>query len=467
MENNVDVSREIELAELKKETLRMSFELANAQANSIMLFTLQWKDLEDQLDSTMKSIEEKGLEVDLKQKSLEERERAVELKEIELASLQSRIEECDMLLERKIEELRSVRSRIEGCKGELKCKESELGSIEKKIGDRHCEYQLRVGEIDELRKSSDELSKKLSVKREELSSVEELIEKRLGELKEHEELRKCIRDCSDDEQVLELRKSTQLSENTLIDSPPANPLQFVTTVIEGSSDLMPAEVSAVLSVSPDPAKFVLDLIRGSYYDNQKKRGRADIQQVIVRNFTLLLERLNEVQPKISPRVKAQAMVLAFEWKRKLRIVTENSLEVSSFLQLLITYELVTAFDKGEILGVLFSISHLKQAPEICMALGFADVVPGFVHNLIKRNIQHMKGKNTNFGDSAPPNESASAPMILPQQGDHQNNSSSSSGLGNQSRQQNSKIKRPRPYPSLKRNRPMLPAPVNPPTGGWV
>ncbi|KAH7571983.1 hypothetical protein JRO89_XS04G0180100 [Xanthoceras sorbifolium] len=442
MENNVDVSREIELAELKKETLRMSFELANAQANSIMLFTLQWKDLEDQLDSTMKSIEEKGLEVDLKQKSLEERERAVELKEIELASLQSRIEECDMLLERKIEELRSVRSRIEGCKGELKCKESELGSIEKKIGDRHCEYQLRVGEIDELRKSSDELSKKLSVKREELSSVEELIEKRLGELKEHEELRKCIRDCSDDEQVLELRKSTQLSENTLIDSPPANPLQFVTTVIEGSSDLMPAEVSAVLSVSPDPAKFVLDLIRGSYYDNQKKRGRADIQQVI-------------------------AMVLAFEWKRKLRIVTENSLEVSSFLQLLITYELVTAFDKDEILRLLFTVSHLKQVPEICMALGFADVVPGFVHNLIKRNIQHMKGKNTNFGDSAPPNESASAPMILPQQGDHQNNSSSSSGLGNQSRQQNSKIKRPRPYPSLKRNRPMLPAPVNPPTGGWV
>ncbi|KAL5768377.1 hypothetical protein ACOSQ2_015160 [Xanthoceras sorbifolium] len=389
-----------------------------------MLFTLQWKDLEDQFDRTMKSIEEKGLEVDLKQKSLEERERAVELKEIELASLQSRIEECDMLLERKIEELGSVRSRIEGCKGELKCKESELGSIEKKIGDRHCEYQLRVGEVDELRKSSDELSKKLSVKREELSSVEELIEKRLGELKEHEELLKCVRDCSDDEQ-LELRKSTQSSENSLIDSPPANPLQFGTTVIEGSSDLMPAEVSAVLSVSPDPAKFVLDLIRGSYYDNQKKRGRADIQQVIVRNFILLLERLKEVQPKISPQVKAQAMVLAFEWKRNLRTVTENSLEVSSFLQLLITYELVTAFDKGEILGVLFSISHLKQAPEICMALGFADVVPGFVHNLIKRN-------------------------ILPQQGDQQNNSSSTSGLGNQSRQQNSKKKRPRPYPSLKR-----------------
>ncbi|KAL5768375.1 hypothetical protein ACOSP7_014929 [Xanthoceras sorbifolium] len=971
MENKVDVSREMKLAGLKKENLRRSCELAHAQSSSIMLLTLQWKDIEDQLDRTMKSVEEKDLEVDLKQRLLEERERVVELKESELASVRSRIEEYDMELERKIEELGSVRSRIEECKGELKCKESELGTIEKKIGECRCEYQLRVGEVNELRKSSDEWSKNLSVKREELSSVEHLIEKRFGELKEQEGLRNCIRDCNEQlelrksqlseiENLIELRNKEESDMNSLIqdyreelavkehdyyeikksigacnaeleskrkklklmkkrlaelhsqekklesrqnkarrrigskeeelgavkgkvklmerqfnalckcteertqeltlkqkqlnsvqesiekcskefkvkeqllmsieeslvncseeleakkknlssvqntveelnnehlleeleldlvrsmtsqyfndlrqkehhfnslknslkehmdglevkekqfeervnkfelkethfnsmqeateqkskkveklekqltsihrpqvkqpeslgasedmgplcpnlqsctmgdgrilqflmnehlkkhdiflgkistavkgasdpaklvldtmqgfyptrlqekqtdydlnvirrscilllehllslspqitpqvrdeamklagewkakmkatgdnslevlgflhllaafglasdfdgnelhklldtvvphqqgpgllqglgitnelpvnhilpseeqteqsdhipvsntiDSPSANRLQF-STMIEGRHDLTTTEVSAVLSMSPDPANFVLDLIRGSYYDNRKK-GAIGIEEGVVRNYILLLERLKEVLPKITSRVKAQAMELAFAWKCKMRIVTENSLEVFGFLQLLATYELVAAFDREEILKLLFTVAHLKQAPEICMALGFADVVPDIVQNLIGRNqhieavrficafkltdtispesvFQHllkhiqtsasnMYKDGNNFYDAKAANQPATAPMILPQQGEQNNSSSaSSSGRRNQSHQQNSK-KRPRTDPLLKRNYgPILPAPVNPPTGspgGWV
>ncbi|EEF49742.1 conserved hypothetical protein [Ricinus communis] len=59
MEN---ITENLKLAELKKESIRKSFDQAHAQASSILLFTLQWKDLEDQLnlakDSLLKQAQE-------------------------------------------------------------------------------------------------------------------------------------------------------------------------------------------------------------------------------------------------------------------------------------------------------------------------------------------------------------------------------------------------------------------------
>ncbi|KAK0599619.1 hypothetical protein LWI29_007015 [Acer saccharum] len=150
-----------------------------------------------------------------------------------------------------------------------------------------------------------------------------------------------------------------------------------------SNTMMPKEVSAALSVSPDPAKLVLDLIQGSYSEN-KKEG-TDIEEGVIRNCILLLEQLQKVLPKINPQVKAQAMMLAVEWKSRIRAVAENSLEIFGFLQLLVTYELVASFQREEIFKLLFPVAHLKQAPKICTALGFADMVPEFVQILIERN----------------------------------------------------------------------------------
>ncbi|KAK2637604.1 hypothetical protein Ddye_025399 [Dipteronia dyeriana] len=150
-----------------------------------------------------------------------------------------------------------------------------------------------------------------------------------------------------------------------------------------SNTTMPKEVLAALSVSPDPAKLVLDLIQESYSEN-KKEG-TDIEEGVIRNYILLLEQLQEFLPKINPQVKAQAMKLAVEWKSRMRAVAENSLEIFSFLQLLATYELVASFQREEIFKLLFPVAHLKQAPKICTALGFADMASEFVWILIERN----------------------------------------------------------------------------------
>ncbi|KAK4851357.1 hypothetical protein QYF36_014473 [Acer negundo] len=177
MGNNIDVSRELELAGLKKQSLERACEVAHSQSNSIMLLTLQWKELEEHLNKTMKSVEEKGIEVDSKLKLLEERERVVELKESELVSVQTRIEECNGELESKIKELGSVQRSIEECNGEIEGKETELGSIRRRIEECSCEFRKREGELDVLRTSVSDWTEKLSLKNEELRSIEGLIEK--------------------------------------------------------------------------------------------------------------------------------------------------------------------------------------------------------------------------------------------------------------------------------------------------
>ncbi|KAK4850353.1 hypothetical protein QYF36_005983 [Acer negundo] len=204
MENNIDVSRELELAGLKKQSLERACEVAQSQSNSIMLFTLQWKDLEEHLNKTMKSVEEKGIEVDSKLKLLEERERVVELKESELVSVQTRIEECNGELERKIKELGSVRRSIEECSVKIGGKETELGSILLRIEECSSEFRKREGELDVLRTSVSDWTEKLILKNEELCSIECLIEKLEcnGELeskiKELGSVRRSIEECNGD-----------------------------------------------------------------------------------------------------------------------------------------------------------------------------------------------------------------------------------------------------------------------------
>ncbi|KAK1584354.1 hypothetical protein Q3G72_032251 [Acer saccharum] len=751
MEDNIDVSRELELAELKKQSLERACEVAHSQSNSIMLFTLQWKELEEHLNKTMKSVEEKGIEVDSKLKLLEERERVVELKESELVSVQTRIEECNWELESKIKELGSIRRRIEECSCEFRKREGELDVLRTSVSDwteklelkqnqlseterlievrkekfdleeqsiktliqdfneeleakehdyneikksveacngaleaKECEYdeikksiqacneeletkreklklteerlaefhslvgkleslennarrridstekklsamkgelrrygndiELREREFNALCKYTDECNEELTLKQQQLNSVQDLIEKCTKELKEKEELsmsiEKTLEKCSEEleqkkkqlglvqnsvavlsdehlseeleldlvrsmtsqvyEELKEKEQHFNSLENSLkervqdlevkeaqfkecvkehvqvkIEQPEMlgasegvgngrilqmlmnkhlkkadlflseisssleaaqDPAKLVLEAMQGfypkglqekemsssvivtrrtcilllqhllivsplispqvqdaamklagewkenmrvvadnplevlgflnlvaafglasdfdgnelgklldiadphklapelyhalgiedqlyenqiipsqirteqsehipvvSNTMMPKEVSAALSVSPDPAKLVLDMIQGLYSEN-KKEG-TDIEEGVIRNCILLLEQLQKVLPKINPQVKAQAMMLAVEWKSRIRAVAENSLEIFGFLQLLVTYELVASFQREEIFKLLFPVAHLKQAPKICTALGFADMVP--------------------------------------------------------------------------------------------
>lgn len=58
----------------------------HGQANSILVFTAQWKDLEEHFDLTMKSLEKQSNGVDLEIRLLEEHAKEIESKESEFGA---------------------------------------------------------------------------------------------------------------------------------------------------------------------------------------------------------------------------------------------------------------------------------------------------------------------------------------------------------------------------------------------
>nr|POE61226.1 frigida-like protein 1 [Quercus suber] len=141
-------------------------------------------------------------------------------------------------------------------------------------------------------------------------------------------------------------------------------------------DSMRLEVGTALRLSSDPAKLVLDAMEG-FYPPRLKKGDVEFDESIVQgSCVLLLEQLLKLSPSIKPDVKQEAMRLAIEWRVKLRVDTEHSLEVLGFLQLLASYGLASAFDDDELIMYLEKVSEYEQLPGLCQILGVDNMAPG-------------------------------------------------------------------------------------------
>ena len=118
---------ELRVAELKKETLRRSFDLPHEQLG---LFTAQW--IQELFDLTMKSLEKQSsssIDVDMKIRLLDERAKEIENKESELVLVEKKIKDCNFELACKEKELGLVRKRNGVCNSELQSKEDELNLV--------------------------------------------------------------------------------------------------------------------------------------------------------------------------------------------------------------------------------------------------------------------------------------------------------------------------------------------------
>ncbi|GAY63034.1 hypothetical protein CUMW_222380, partial [Citrus unshiu] len=142
---------ELRVAELKKETLRRSFDLAHEQLG---MFTAQW--IEELFDLTMKSLEEQSsssIDVDMKIRLLEERAKEIESKENELVLVEKKIKDCNF---------------------ELACKEKELGLVRKRNGVCNSELQSKEDELNLVKNSAEKWPKRLNLKKEEQKRLESL-----------------------------------------------------------------------------------------------------------------------------------------------------------------------------------------------------------------------------------------------------------------------------------------------------
>lgn len=124
----------------------------------------------------------------------------------------------------------------------------------------------------------------------------------------------------------------------------------------------------------DPAKLVLDVLRGCYYSNLKEVKNAWV--VVGKSFLTVLEKLLIISPEINPCVKAAATKFAVDWKAQLPQSRSQSFEVYGFLHLLAIYKIGSSFDADELLGLFHYVSDRRRAPELFRLLNLARKASG-------------------------------------------------------------------------------------------
>ena len=154
-------------------------------------------------------------------------------------------------------------------------------------------------------------------------------------------------------------------------------------------DLMRDEVAAALRLSSDPAKLVLDAMEGFYPPHLKKEDVEFDERIVQGSCVLLLEQLLKLSPDVNPQVEEEAMRLVMEWRMKIRVDAEHSLEVLGFLQLLASYRLASAFDADELVKYLEKVAEHEQMHKLCGVLGLNDKIP----SKPSENLITMDGKS--------------------------------------------------------------------------
>ncbi|PSS10174.1 FRIGIDA-like protein [Actinidia chinensis var. chinensis] len=368
---------DLKLAESMKGCLRKAFE------HSLRLLTLQCDDVDEHFDSMRRFIVQRLEEIESRERKLEGRSKEVDSKEEsigkrfkEVESREKRIEEQLRELDCKGKELDSVRETIERCVREIESREKQLGERSKGIDLKEKKF-LAIQKSMEGQRKEIELRNKAHAER---VKQLELREAQCSGSFVHSKVKVETEEFSgkdDGNESLDASLTFSITMDGRL-------LQIFLNEHVGDHESMRVEVFRALKMSKNPAKLVLDAVQGFYPPHLKNGDKEYEVSAIRRSCTLVLGQMMRVSRHIEPSVKEAAKRLAVDWKGKLKVEGENSLEVLGFLQLVGAYELLSDFDSGEIFKLFDRVAQHREAPELCLALGFADRVPDFVQVLIKR-----------------------------------------------------------------------------------
>ncbi|KAF2307076.1 hypothetical protein GH714_024726 [Hevea brasiliensis] len=226
----------------------------------------------------------------------------LELKDREYNAVRESIGERNEELKLKKELLQSVQTSIIECSEELEAMKKQRSTVQKSIAECSEEFESKKKSIDLMEKSLKECSDNLALKEAELDSIQRF-HKEHEEKKNPDEIQSLLDTVSQHRQAPELRqafgnaeslsgsnnsfshvKVEQMEHLHVSDPVCSSSANFQSTVITegsfllfqneelGEYDLKPQEVLAVLKLSPDPAKFVLDVMQGSYFHHWKNEG---------------------------------------------------------------------------------------------------------------------------------------------------------------------------------------------------
>uniref|UniRef100_A0A1D1YZC1 FRIGIDA-like protein n=1 Tax=Anthurium amnicola TaxID=1678845 RepID=A0A1D1YZC1_9ARAE len=149
------------------------------------------------------------------------------------------------------------------------------------------------------------------------------------------------------------------------------------------------ELNRAIRAAPDPGTLVLDAMDGFY---PAKRSREDTYDGGLhanrRTCLCLLEHLHMISPEIKPSVRDRVKKLASEWNVKMTPdAAQNNVQVSAFLQLLVSFGIASDFEEGDLLDLLVSIAKKKEAIGLCRNLGLSKRMADIVQKLSSKGKQ--------------------------------------------------------------------------------
>ncbi|XVF56941.1 hypothetical protein PTKIN_Ptkin06aG0161200 [Pterospermum kingtungense] len=378
-----ECSQKLHLKEKQLSSVRISLQACSQQLkadeeelvstrNSVLECTNELKSKQQKLEVLQKSLKQLSDELESKEKQLDLVEKAcseglkeANAKEKHLGSLKTSVEEG-------LEKLETEKRQFEARVKEFELREEQFVSVQKAIEERSKELDLKEKQLANSRVRSDNRSSSLSQLHGTTNTVKVI-------------------------PITPNQIKTERPEDFMFSN--ANETSFtdiwVGAAIDGRSlqgipnehleepDLRQNEVLAALQMSTNPAKFVLDLMLGTSSQCQKKGGTG-FEESVLKIYVLMLEQLLQVSPVVKPDVKEDALKLAIEWKEKMKLTAENSVEIMGFLQFIAAYRLVSFFNRDEIFKFLGTAAQHEQARNVCRILGLTDMIPDFVASLTVR-----------------------------------------------------------------------------------
>ncbi|XWS51789.1 hypothetical protein CRYUN_Cryun11dG0013000 [Craigia yunnanensis] len=143
------------------------------------------------------------------------------------------------------------------------------------------------------------------------------------------------------------------------------------------------ELPGALKSAPDPGAMVLDAMEGFYKENSQSKGNKDPELFGLRRVCMfLLEQLMKTGVSFCEEVRERAKKLALEWKAKVRLGKDNSLETLAFLHLVATYGLGAEVDKEELVGYFFNVARYREATMLCRSIGLGEKVHDLIQKLL-------------------------------------------------------------------------------------
>ncbi|XP_039062431.1 FRIGIDA-like protein 3 [Hibiscus syriacus] len=275
------------------------------------------------------------MELKLKEKMVKDQFEQVEAKEQQLG-LKRDFELKEKCLEQRNRELEAKEKHYDECKRKVELREKE---IEELSAEHRRKYEQQSNELEFNVKKCEQRFRDLDLKEKKLVEWSKELERKNLALALHPQVK---------------NESAALERSWLIGT----------------------EVAMALQLAAEPAKLVLDAMEG-FYPPHLSKGDGEFEgNVARRSCILLLEQLMKISPAVKPRVRKEAMKLAFDWITKMRVESGHELEVLGFLRLLAPFQLAGAFDADELVNFLVFVAQHIQTPELFRALGLGDKITG-------------------------------------------------------------------------------------------